>query len=199
MQLSLDSPLPVVLREKKRSVSQSNIWGKVPECCPGSVVPLLCTEKVEEKGELVTDAGKRPHAEAQARTSPAGKKEGGIKTNKSQEEEVGTEKELLSPRLGPGAIAHPCNESSPSSGSGHVQTLFWETEAGSAPAAQRASASARRSSRGHVLPVSVANPDAAVTARGGRDAHPCRGRSREAEHRPRVAGLCQDKKQPRPQ
>lgn len=199
MQLSLNSPLPVVLREKERSVSQSSIWGKVPECCPGSVVPLLCTEKVEEKEELVTDAGKRPHAEAQARTSPAGKKEGGIKTNKSQEEEVGTEKELLSPRLGPGAIAHPCNKSSPSSGSGHVQTLFWETEAGSAPAAQRAGASARRSSRGRVLPVSAAHPDAAVTARGGRDARPCRGRSREAEHRPRVVGLCRDKKQPHPQ
>lgn len=35
------------------------------------------------------DAGRGPHAEAQARTSTAGKKERGIKTNKSQGEEVG--------------------------------------------------------------------------------------------------------------
>lgn len=105
-------------------------------------------KKRKEKRESVMDAGKGPHAEAQARTSTAGKKDGGIKTNKSQ----GTEKELARPRLGPGAIPHPRNESLPSLG-GHVQALFWETEAGSAPAARRGRASAGRSSQGRVLPV----------------------------------------------
>lgn len=151
-------------------------------------------EKMKEKGESLTDTGKSPCAEAWKKTSLAGKKkkEGGIKTNKSQEEEVGTEKELPSPCLGPGAIARPCKECSPSSGGGHVQALFWETEAGSAPAAQQARASVGRSSPGHVLPLlaaAAANGDAAVMARGGRDARLRRGRSRAAEHRPRVANL----------
>lgn len=70
----------VVLKEKGR-ISQSDIWGKVPAFCPGSAASLLCMGKAKEKGELVTDAGKRPHVEAEARTSTGGKTEGGMKTN----------------------------------------------------------------------------------------------------------------------
>lgn len=56
VQLSLNISLPVVLGEEGRSVSQSNIC----VCCPGSVIPPLCMEKVKEKGELVTDKGRGP-------------------------------------------------------------------------------------------------------------------------------------------
>lgn len=204
VQLSLNISLPIVFGEEGGSVSQSNIWGKVPARRPGSAVPLLRMEKEKEKGESVTVARKRPRAEAQGRTSPAGKKKqktekkkkkkGGIKTNKSREEEVRTEKELLSPRPGPGATAHPCNESSPSLSSGHVQALFWETEAGSAPAARRARASAGRSSRRRWL------TERLLSRRGAGGTPACAGAgAREAEHQPRVVGLCRDKNQPPPQ
>lgn len=95
----------------------------------------------------------------------------------------GTEQELPRLQLGPGAIPHPCNESLPSLGS-HVRALFWETEAGSAPAARRGRASSGRISQGCVLPMPGADRDATVTARGGSDG---------AEPQPRVVGLCQTK------
>lgn len=116
------------------------------------------------------DVGKGPHVEAPARTSAAGKKERGIKTNRSQGKKGrrGRDGEgNTKPCLGPGAIPQPCNESLPSLSS-HVRALFWETEAGSAPAARRGRASPRRSSQGRVLLVLGADGDAAVTERGGR-------------------------------
>lgn len=86
MQFPLNLPLPVAPREKGRSVSQNSIQGKI---CPAEQSRPFAWKKGKEKRESVTDAGRGPHAEAQARTSTAGKKERGIKTNKSQGEEVG--------------------------------------------------------------------------------------------------------------
>lgn len=77
VQLSLNISLPLVLREEGRSVSQSNIWGKVPVCCPGSAVPPLCMEKVKEKGELVTDMGRGPMRRHRREQALLGNKERG--------------------------------------------------------------------------------------------------------------------------
>lgn len=41
----------VVLKEKGR-ISQSNIWGKVPVCCPGSAASLLLHGKSARKGGI---------------------------------------------------------------------------------------------------------------------------------------------------
>lgn len=153
VQFPLDLPLPAAQREKGRSVSQSSIQGKACARCPAAQSRPFAWKKKERKEGIGHGRGER---------APCGgtgeNKHGWKERRRNQNKQIpggkrsGTEKELARPRLGPGAIPHPRNESLPSLG-GHVQALFWETEAGSAPAARRGRASAGRSSQGRVLPV----------------------------------------------
>lgn len=177
-------PLPVVHRQKGRSVSQSSIQGKV--CAPArlhSPAPLH-GKKGKKRGNRSWTRGEGPMRRHRREQARLGRKSEESKQTNPRGRRSGREQELPRPQLGPGAIPHLCNESLPSLG-GHVRALFWETEAGSAPVARRGRASSGRISQGRGLAETpLSRPGVGAT---------------RAEPQPRVVGLCQTKKQPHPQ